>query len=246
MDVCSWIEPDWPAPPGVRAYSTTRLGGYSQPPFDGFNLGDHVGDDQDAVARNRVLLSSSLELPSEPKWLTQVHGVDVIEAGITPQSWEADAMFARNPGLVCAVLTADCLPLLLCNRSGDWVAAVHAGWRGLADGIIEATLDRLAVPENEIIAWMGPAIGPACFEVGTKVRDSFLHHDPATEIAFTGNGPGRWLADIYQLAKQRLRAHGVTSVWGGEYCTVTDRERFYSYRRDGRTGRMATLVWIEK
>jgi len=244
-ELCGWIEPNWPAPPGVRALTTLRKGGYSQQPFDGLNLGDHVGDDPAAVNRNRQLLYQSLNLPSEPAWLTQVHGIDVIEAGVAPEGWEADALFSRTPGQVCAVLTADCLPLLLCNRTGDRVAAVHAGWRGLADGVIEATLDRLTAPGDEIIAWLGPAIGPECFEVGAEVRDTFLQHNPETETAFKANRPSHWLADIYQLARLRLKACGVNAVWGGEFCTVTNKGRFYSYRRDGRTGRMATLIWID-
>lgn len=243
---CGWIEPNWPAPPGIRALTTLRKGGYSQQPFDGLNLGDHVGDDPAAVARNRQLLHQSLKLPSEPAWLIQVHGVDVIEAGAVPERWEADAQFSRTSGQVCAVLTADCLPLLLCSRAGDRVAAVHAGWRGLADGVIEATLKRLAVPGDEVMAWLGPAIGSDCFEVGAEVRDAFLQYDSEAEAAFVNNRPGHWLADIYRLARLRLKACGVTAVWGGDCCTVTDKERFYSYRRDGRTGRMATLIWIEE
>jgi len=242
---CNWIEPNWPAPAGIRAVTTLRNGGYSQQPFDSLNLGDHVGDDPIAVMRNRQLLRQALNLPSEPAWLAQIHGTKVVDAGTVTKGHKADALFSRIPGQVCAVLTADCLPLLLCNQTGDRVAAVHAGWRGLADGVIEATLNQLAVPGSEIIAWLGPAIGAACFEVGTEVRDTFIQHSPEAEAAFTPNRPGHWLADIYLLARQRLKACGVTSVWGGEYCTVTDKERFYSYRRDGQTGRMATLIWID-
>ncbi len=245
-ELCSWVEPNWPAPPGIRALTTLRRGGYSQQPFDGLNLADHVGDDPAAVMCNRQLLNRSLKLPSEPAWLTQVHGIEVVEAGVVPEGWEADALFSRIPGQICAVLTADCLPLLLCSRTGDRGAAVHAGWRGLAAGVIEATLDRLAIPGDEMMAWLGPAIGPECFEVGVEVRDTFLRHAPEAEAAFKTNSPGHWLADIYQLARLRLTACGVTAVWGGEQCTVTDKERFYSYRRDGRTGRMATLIWIEE
>jgi len=245
-EICGWIEPNWSAPPNVRALTTLRKGGYSQQPFNGLNLGDHVGDDSAAVSRNRQLLYQSLNLPSELIWLTQVHGIEVIDAGVAPKDWEADAVSSSAPGQVCAVLTADCLPLLLCNQTGDRVAAVHAGWRGLADGVIEATLNHLAIPEDEIMAWLGPAIGPECFEVGAEVRDAFLQHDPEAETAFKANRPGHWLADIYQLARLRLKARGVDSVWGGEYCTVTDKECFYSYRRDGRTGRMASLIWIEE
>ncbi len=244
--LCGWIEPGWPAPPGICALTTLRRGGYSQQPFDGLNLGDHVGDAPAAVVKNRQLLYQSLKLPSEPTWLTQVHGVDVIEAGVVPEGWKADAQFTHTPGQVCAVLTADCLPLLLCNRAGDRVAAVHAGWRGLAGGVIEAALKRIAAPGDEVMAWLGPAIGPDCFEVGAEVRDTFLQHDPEANAAFVSNRPGHWLADIYLLARLRLKGCGVTAVWGGDCCTVTDRERFYSYRRDGRTGRMATLIWIEE
>ncbi len=244
-ELCGWVEPNWPAPPGVRALTTLRGGGYSEQPFDGLNLGDHVGDDPAAVARNRALLSQSLQLPSEPVWLTQVHGRDVAEASSVPEGWVADALFSCTPGQVCAILTADCLPLLLCSRTGDRVAAVHAGWRGLAAGVIEATLDRLALPGDELMVWLGPAIGPACFEVGAEVRDTFLQRAPEAEMAFKRNRPGHWLADIYQLARLCLRRRGVAAVWGGECCTVTDKARFYSYRRDGRTGRMATLIWIE-
>jgi len=245
-EICGWIEPNWPAPPGIRALTTIRPGGYSQQPFDGLNMGDHVGDDPTAVKRNRQLLYQSLNLPSAPVWLNQVHSTQVIEVGVVPEGWEADALFSSAPDQACAVLTADCLPLLLCTRAGDRVAAVHAGWRGLAAGVIEATLDRLAVPGDEVMAWLGPAIGPACFEVGAEVRAAFLQHDPEAESAFKANRPGHWLADIYLLARQRLKARSVTSVWGGEYCTVTDKEQFYSYRRDGRTGRMATLIWIDQ
>ena len=244
--LCDWIEPNWSAPSGIRALTTLRRGGYSKQPFDGLNLGDHVGDAPVAVARNRQLLYQSLTLPTEPTWLTQVHGIDVIEADAVPEGWEADAQFSRTPGQVCAVLTADCLPVLLCNQTGDQVAAVHAGWRGLAAGIIEATLERFAVSGDEIMAWLGPAIGPGCFEVGVDVREAFLRNDPAAEPAFKTNRPNHWMADIYQLARLRLKSCGVTAVWGGDCCTVTDKERFYSYRRDGRTGRMATLIWIEE
>ncbi len=245
VEPCGWIEPNWSAPVGIRAATTLRKGGYSQQPFDGLNLGDHVGDDPVTVMRNRQLLCQSLNLPSEPVWLTQIHGTEVVDAGVVSKGHEADALFSHAPGQVCAVLTADCLPLLLCNQAGDRVAAVHAGWRGLADGVIEATLDQLAVPGDEVMAWLGPAIGAACFEVGAEVRDTFIQHAPEAEAAFKANRPNHWLADIYMLARQRLKACGVTSVWGGEHCTVTDKERFYSYRRDGQTGRMATLIWID-
>ena len=245
-ELCSWIEPDWPAPPRVRALTTTRQGGYSVPPFDGLNLADHVGDDPEAVRRNRSLLKESLALPAEPVWLNQVHGINVAIAGSCPEGWEADAVFTQTPGRICAVLTADCLSLLLCSRAGDQVAAVHAGWRGLAAGVIEAALERFSVPGQEIMAWLGPAIGPDAFEVSDEVRDIFLRYDPTAAEAFSPNRPGHWLADIYWLARQRLAARGVGFVCGGDYCTVSEPERFYSYRRDGPTGRMASLIWIDR
>ncbi len=244
-ECCDWIAPNWRVPAGIRAVTTLRNGGYSQQPFDGLNLGDHVGDDPVAVMRNRQRLCQALNLPSEPAWLTQIHSAKVVDADVVTNGYEADAISSCIPGRVCAVLTADCLPLLLCNQTGDCVAAVHAGWRGLAAGVIEATLDQFADPGSDIMAWLGPAIGAECFEVGVGVRDSFMQHNPEAEAAFKPSRAGHWLADIYGLARQRLEACGVTSVWGGEYCTVTDKARFYSYRRDGQTGRMATLIWID-
>ncbi|MFC1683877.1 peptidoglycan editing factor PgeF [Pseudomonadota bacterium] len=242
----SWIEPDWPAPPHIRTIVTTRQGGVSLPPFDGLNLADHVGDDPKAVIQNRKLLCESLGLPAEPLWLTQVHGCNVLEAEACPAGGEADAVIAHTQGQVCAVLTADCLPLLLCDREGAQVAAIHAGWRGLAAGVIEAALKRFSAPGEEIVAWLGPAIGPQAFEVGDEVRDAFIKHDPSAANAFVVNRPGHWLADIYLLARQRLVACGVGFVGGGDCCTVFDEARFFSYRRDGKTGRMASLIWMEK
>lgn len=237
-----WIEPDWPAPSGVRAAATTRLGGASLGPYASWNLGDHVGDDPAAVAANRRLLRERLGLPAEPLWLRQVHGCNVAQAG----GCEADAAVAFAPGQVCAVLTADCLPLLFCDRSGTRVAAVHAGWRGLAAGVIEAAVARLGVAPGELLCWLGPAIGPDAFEVGDEVRQAFLAQGLAgAEAAFRASPSGRWLADLYALARIRLRAVGVPGVWGGGLCTYADGERFFSYRRDGLTGRMASLVWIE-
>ncbi len=243
-ELISWIEPDWPAPPQVRALTTTRQGGCSAPPYAGWNLASHVGDNPQAVACNRALLRERLALPAEPLWLQQVHGCTVAESGASPQGWEADAAYAALPGRVCAVLTADCLPVLLCDREGMQVAAVHAGWRGLAAGVIEAALDRFTGSGSDILAWLGPAIGPKAFEVGDEVCDAFLRHDPAAQAAFVATRPGHWLADIYRLARQRLQARGVGFVGGGNYCTVSDPGRFFSYRRDGRTGRMASLIWI--
>jgi len=240
----NWIAPDWPAPAKVHALVTTRHGGVSMAPYASLNLGDHVGDDPDAVAANRSLLQASL--PAQPVWLKQVHGSGIADADHALGVPEADGSVARQENVVCAVLTADCLPVLLCDRTGTVVAAAHAGWRGLADGVIEATARAMAVETGEILAWLGPAIGPQAFEVGDEVRQVFMAHDPAAELAFIPSArAGKWLADIYLLARQRLARIGVTQVYGGDYCTLTDSERFFSYRRDGVTGRMASLVWIE-
>jgi YfiH family protein len=239
------ILPDWPAPASVRALITTRRGGVSRAPYDGFNLADHVGDDPAAVARNRALLKGELELPNEPAWLEQVHGCDVVHPGESAANCRADAAVASEPGQVCAVLTADCLPLLICNRSGSRVAAIHAGWRGLLAGVIESTLAEFETGGEQLLAWMGPAIGPAAFEVGSEVRDAFIADRPGDEKAFLENRPGHWLADIYGLARSRLQAQSVDFVGGGDYCTVSEPERFFSYRRDGVTGRMASLIWID-
>ena len=234
----------WPAPARVRTLVTTHDGGVSLAPYASLNLGQHVGDDPAAVAENRARLRACL--PAEPFWLNQVHGIGVQEAcadapDVPP---DADAGFTRQPGVVCAVMTADCLPVLLTDRSGSVVAAAHAGWRGLCNGIIEATIARMAVPANDILAWLGPAIGPDAFEVGPEVRAAFMAHDPTAASAFAAIPDGKYLADIYLLARQRLNACGVTEVHGGDACTVTERERYFSYRRDGRTGRMASLIWL--
>lgn len=240
-----WIEPDWPAPAQVRTVITTRRCGVSASPFDAFNLADHVGDDPESVRRNREQLRKVLGFSSEPRWLEQVHGCDVAEEDSWESACQADAATATRPGTVCAVLTADCLPLLICNRSGSRVAAVHAGWRGLAAGVIEATLGRFEDAPSELLVWLGPAIGPAAFEVGPEVREAFLAVHPTDEICFVSNRPGHWLADIYQLARNRLQRAGIGYVGGGDYCTVSEPERFFSYRRDGITGRMASLIWLE-
>ncbi len=237
------ILPDWPAPAKVRALSTTRAGGVSAGPYASLNLGDHVGDDPAAVAENRARVRN--RLPAEPLWLKQVHLADVADADSASGVPEADASVARQPGKACAVLTADCLPLLLCDRAGAVVAAAHAGWRGLAEGVIEAAVEAMKVSPGEVLAWLGPAIGPAAFEVGGEVRDAFLAFDPAAAAAFVARENGKWLADIFHLARLRLGKIGVTAVYGGGVCTYSDAERFYSYRRDGATGRMASLIWIE-
>ncbi|MGM0594012.1 MAG: peptidoglycan editing factor PgeF [Pseudomonadota bacterium] len=237
------ISPPWPAPPNVHAAVTTRSGGVSLPPFDSLNLGDHVGDDPAAVAENRRRLVESLALPSEPRWLNQVHGTCAVEVAEIKTPCEADASISHQPGVVCAVLTADCLPVLLCDRQGSVVAAAHAGWRGLVNGVVESTVAKLGAGD-ELLAFLGPAIGPKVFEVGEEVRQAFIDENPAAAGAFTPSPAGRWLADIYALARQRLRRAGVDAIYGGEHCTYTEAERFYSYRRDGVTGRMASLIWL--
>ncbi|MDP2135207.1 MAG: peptidoglycan editing factor PgeF [Sulfuritalea sp.] len=251
----SFIVPDWPAPPGVRALSTTRRGGVSQAPWDSFNLGDHVGDDPQAVAANRALLRR--ELPAEPAWLRQVHGTHCVDAAMVAPGIEADASFTRQRGVVCAVLTADCLPLLLCDDRATVVAIAHAGWRGLAAGVIEATVAAMAEPGERLMAWLGPAIGPQAFEVGTEVRQAFVIHDPLAASAFIPAANGKWLCDIYRLARQRLDVLGIRRVTGprsgipgmqssgADSCTVGDAGRFFSFRRDGASGRMASLIWLE-
>jgi len=235
--------PDWPAPPGVRALATTRRGGASRAPWDSFNLGAHVGDEPREVAANRALLRR--ELPAEPLWLNQVHGTRCVDAAVAAPGIEADASFTRRRGVVCAVLTADCLPVLLCDDQATVVAIAHAGWRGLAAGVIEATVGAMGEPGDRLMAWLGPAIGPEAFEVGGEVRDIFIGHDAQATSAFVAAANGKWLCDIYRLAGQRLQALGVRRTASADSCTVGDTERFFSYRRDGVSGRMASLIWLE-
>lgn len=236
--------PDWPAPSHVKALQTTRNGGYSLPPYVSLNLGDHVGDNPNTVIRNRMLLEPLL--PSEPVWLKQVHGVEVIDASFAGCLPQGDAAVANKRNTVCVVMTADCLPLLLCDEQGTVVGAAHAGWRGLCDGVIEATVREMKVPASSLMAWLGPAIGPDAFEVGDEVRAAFIAKDAQAEVAFKpGVQPGKWLADIFLLATQRLHVLGVTRVYGGGMCTYSNAEKFYSYRRDGVTGRMGTFIWLD-
>ena len=239
------IVPDWPAPARVRALSTTRLGGASAGPYRALNLGDHVGDDPQQVRVNRERLQRDAGVPTEPCWLQQVHGIDVVDAADAEPGSRADGSFTTERNKVCVVLTADCLPILLCDRRGTTVAALHAGWRGLAAGIVEAGIARLGVPGASLLAWLGPAIGPTAFEVGDDVRDAFVGADAGAAGAFTRNPRARWLADLYRLARRRLEHHGVGAIYGGDYCTHTQADLFYSYRRDGMTGRMASLIWLE-
>lgn len=235
------ILPDWPAPAHVRSLMTTREAGASGAPWASFNLGDHVGDAPACVAANRARLRA--QLPAEPGWLRQVHSARVVELGGDTNP-EADASFTRQAGQVCAVLTADCLPVLFCDRAGSVVAAAHAGWRGLAGGVLEATVAAMQVDPGAILAWMGAAIGPQAFEVGDEVRTIFVGQHPEAASAFVPHGPGKWLADIYRLARIRLNAAGVEAVYGGGRCTFGEADVFFSYRRDGVTGRMASLVWL--
>lgn len=265
----SWAEPEWPAPAGVRALSTFRSGGVSAAPYASLNLGDHVGDLVAAVAENRRRLRAAAGLPAEPAWLTQVHGttvadldaladldaaadVDAAEAGpggpaelASGAVGPADAAFTRRPGRVCAILTADCLPILLTADSGDLVAAAHAGWRGLAGGVIESTVQALRIAPERLMAWLGPAIGPEHFEVGAEVREALVKGDLGAEAAFAPNGRGRFMSDLGALARRRLAALGIGRIYGGGQCTYAERDRYFSHRRDGVTGRQATLIWLE-
>lgn len=238
------LTPDWPAPSGVRALVTTRLGGCSKVPFDSFNTATLVGDDPSSVAANRALLRTCL--PAEPAWLKQVHGVVVVDAATVGNGHAAgDASVAFAPGIVCVVQTADCLPVLFARDDGSAVGAAHAGWRGLCHGVLEETVARLGDPAR-LLAWLGPAIGPDAFEVGEEVRDAFMARDGNAINAFVpGTIAGKWLANIYMLARQRLLAVGVIRVYGGGLCTVSDAYRFYSYRRDRVCGLMASLIWLE-
>jgi hypothetical protein len=242
-----FIKPDWPAPHNVRAYTTLRHGGVSQKPYDHFNLANHVGDLQESVLQNRLILREKLQLPNEPIWIEQTHSIIAVPASEKNRYQEADAAFSNESNQVCVVLTADCLPILLCNQTGTKIAAIHAGWRGLLNGVIESTLSGLNSPNETWLAWLGPAISQKNYEVGHEVRDAFLKHDPAAETAFIPSPNARWLANLYALASMRLQNLDISAIYGGEFCTFANSDHFYSYRRDGnKTGRMATLIWISK
>ncbi len=282
----AWLDADWPAPPGVRALTTLRHGlGVSQAPFDAFNLGARCGDDPEAVLENRRQLETALQLPSAPRWLRQVHGVevarfDVSAPSLSPQAEgragegcpasiqtletaappptsfyesggdsdgpEADAAVTSTAGTVLAILTADCLPVVLAARDGSEVAAAHAGWRGLADSVLEATLAAMTTPAHFVVAWLGPAAGPDAYEIGQDVFDAFVSPDPRAAAAFVPTRPGHWRVDLYALARLRLVDAGIRAgnIHGGNSCTISDPRRFFSHRRDQRSGRMATLAWI--
>lgn len=241
----AFLHADWPAPPGVHALTSLRHGlGVSAAPFDHFNLGSRCGDDADAVIENRRQLQAALHLPSPPHWLRQVHGVAVaVEPGFDEP--EADAAVTATPGRVLAILTADCLPVVLASRAGDDIGAAHAGWRGLCAGVLEATVGAMRTPAQQLMAWLGPAAGPQAYEIGEDVFAAFVQRDPAAAAAFVATRPGHWKVDLYALARQRLQAVGVTAVFGGEQCTISDPARFFSHRRDQRGGRIATLVWMQ-
>lgn len=244
----AWIFPHWPAPRGVHAAITTCDGpGVSQPPFGRFNLGLRSGEDEQTVRSNRSALRQSLALPAEPRWLRQVHGTTVAELGPlpSPEEPEADAAVSHLPGTVLAILTADCLPVLFCADDGSTIGAAHAGWRGLAAGVLEDTIEQMQRPAASLLAWLGPCIGAPSYEVGEEVRKAFLRHDAAAASAFVSTRPGHWLCDLAALARQRLQAAGVTRISGGGFDTRAD-ERFYSYRREGaRSGRFASLIWLD-
>lgn len=241
----AFLHADWPAPPGVHALTSLRHGlGVSAAPFDHFNLGSRCGDDADAVIENRRQLQAALHLPSPPRWLRQVHGVAVaVEPGFDEP--EADAAVTVTPGRVLAILTADCLPVVLASRAGDDIGAAHAGWRGLCAGVLEAAVGAMHTPAQQLMAWLGPAAGPQAYEIGEDVFAAFVQRDPAAAAAFAATRPGHWKVDLYALARQRLQAVGVTAVFGGEQCTISDPARFFSHRRDQRGGRIATLVWMQ-
>jgi len=246
----SYITPTWPAPAHVKALTTVRQGGYSLKPFDSFNLALHVNDDPKAVHANREYLKSVAHLPSDPIWLTQVHGIHVIDLkdycnqeqeNFQMHSIEADASIAFQKNQVCAVLTADCLPILLCDKKGTRISAIHAGWKGLAAGIIQSTIEKLDCDPKTLLVWLGPSIGPKSFEVREDVFAAFKEYQ---QEAFVETDRGTWNADIYQLAREQLRTKGINHIFGGDYCTYLDVQHFYSYRRSNVTGRMASLIWM--
>ncbi len=237
----NWIKPDWPVASNIHAAATLRSGGVSQGTFDSLNLGLHVNDEPENVYKNRRIISRMLDLPSEPVWMDQVHGIDVIKSDQSKQIKKADASYTDQENTVCAVLTADCLSILLATTNGRKIAAIHAGWRGLLSGVVANTVNTMGT--INLIAWLGPAIGADCFEVGQEIKDSFIKKSEKFTQVFTKTNEKKYLVDIYKLAKIELASVGIKQVYGGGFCTVTDKERFYSYRRDGETGRMATLIW---
>jgi YfiH family protein len=241
----SYLTPQWDVPRRVRAAFTLRAGGISRAPFETLNSAEHVGDSQADVAENRRRIGAALALPEVPVWVDQVHGTAVLDLDRMTTARRADAVIARTPRRVCVVQVADCLPVMLAARDASAVGVAHCGWRGLAAGVLEATVRALETPPSDLRAWLGPAIGPHAFEVGEEVRAAFVAHDSAAAQAFEANPRGRWQCDLFGLARQRLHALGIAEVTGGGLCTYSDPERFFSYRRDGRCGRMAALIWLE-
>lgn len=243
----TWLTPDWPAPSWVKALSTTRTGGVSGAPYTSFNLACHVEDSLSSVIENRSLLMKKAKMPNSPIWLNQVHGTHVVSLplsdALSKVPIDADASYTRYAKNVCAVMSADCLPVLFCDKNGTQVAAAHAGWRGLLDGVLEKTVAHFFEPKD-VMAWLGPAIGPLAFEVGDDVRQRFLAKDPSLHEAFRMHD-SRWLADLYKLAKRRLARVGVTHIYGGHWCTASNPQHFFSYRRDKITGRQASCIWID-
>jgi len=247
----SYILPDWPAPQGIKAYSTTRIGGCSKKPFDSFNLAKHVDDNNNEVLFNREKLKTDLHLPNSPIWLEQIHSCNLVDLDSLeqisiqkPRILTADGSFTSNPNRICTVMTADCLPILLCNKKGTWVASIHAGWRGLADGIVQKAINAYAGTSQELIAWMGPAIGQDQFEVGFDVKQKFEISVKEVESFFIEKNDNKFLCDLYGICRNILQQYKI-QTYGGQWCTYSQESQFFSYRRDGATGRMASLIWID-
>jgi len=247
----NWIKADWPAPDFIKAGTTTRQRGKSTAPYASFNLATHVGDNLESVIQNRNQVRTGLSLSNQPQWLEQIHSTKVVLLPTNESLPKADAAYTTQKSVVCAVMTADCLPLLVTDTKGTCVAAIHAGWRGLADGIIASTVKKLPVKSELLLVWLGPAIGPEVYEVGEEVYDAFTRMDEEAKQAFKpvikpASAKQHWLFDIYSMAKLQLGRLGIANVYGGNFCTFNEKEKFYSYRRDGVTGRMASLIWIDK
>lgn len=241
----TFIRPDWPAPRHIHAYTSLRQGGVSKKPYDTFNLAHHVGDAAEDVNANRQHLMQQLQLKNDPLWINQTHSTIVLPATAHHRGQEADASYTHEPHQACVVLTADCLPILMCDQQGTVVAAIHAGWRGLAAGIVENTVQALQTPVDQLLVWLGPAISQANFEVGEDVKHAFVSKNPEAILAFKPNNAHKWQADLYALARLQFKKLGITRLYGGQFCTFADKERLYSYRRDGKnTGRMATLIYF--
>lgn len=241
----SYLIPNWPAPKNIRAYTTTRFGGFSEPPYENFNLATHVDDDPKVVQKNRAELKKILEFPAEPRWLNQTHSTITLNASACEIPQEADASFTRNPREICVVLTADCLPLLFCNEQGTEVGAIHAGWQGLCKGIIDSAMQAVQSPHSELLVWLGPAISKDHLQLNEEVYQQYIMRDPKFAAAFSKKN-GEWFLDMYHAAKINLAKYGVTKIFGGDHCTYREKDLFFSYRRDARiTGRMASLIWIQ-